>query len=210
MTRKALLLIDIQNDFLPTGSLPVPKGDEVIAVGNALMQKKGFFDHIIATQDWHPAHHQSFAANHPGKKIGELIDLHGINQILWPVHCVQNTIGAQLAKGLHQEPIQKIIYKGTNPEVDSYSTFFDNHQRYATELHSYLTEKGVTEVYLMGLATDYCVKYSALDAVQLGYQTTIICDGCRGINLQPTDVEDTYRTLQEMGVRLIDSSSLLE
>jgi nicotinamidase/pyrazinamidase len=161
----ALILVDLQNDFVPGGALAVKDGDQVIPIANA-MQKH--VDLVIATQDWHPADHGSFAANHPGKKIGDVIDLNGLPQILWPVHCVQNTRGAEFVPGLNTDRFAQIFRKGIDPTIDSYSTFFDNAHRRSTGLADCLKPRGVTDVYLMGLATDYCVKFSALDARQLG------------------------------------------
>lgn len=201
----ALLLIDLQNDFLPTGALPVPEGDQVIPVANRLMPR---FAQVIATQDWHPVNHGSFAANHPGKNPGDRVNLAGLPQILWPVHCVQNTPGAELAPGLDRTRITQIIRKGTDPASDSYSGFFDNGHRQATSLHDYLRSKSVTELYLLGLATEYCVKFTALDARQLGYHVYLIPEGCRGVNIQPTDVTDAIRELQHAGVTLVPSGSL--
>lgn len=202
---KALILVDLQNDFLPGGALPVPNGDEVIAIANALQNR---FNLIIATQDWHPVNHGSFASNHPGHKPGEVVDLAGVPQILWPDHCVQNTNGAAFAPGFDIHRITKIFHKGTDPKIDSYSTFFDNAHRRATGLADYLREQGVTEVYLMGLATDYCVKYSVLDACQLGFKTYVIKDGCRGINLKPNDVADAFAEMKKMGATIIQGDDL--
>lgn len=177
---RALILVDIQNDFLPGGRLAVSRGDEVIAVANR-MQK--IFDRVFASQDWHPSDHKSFAVNHPGTKIGEVIPLEGLLQILWPAHCVQGTPGAELAPSLDKKKIERIFRKGTDPKIDSYSVFFDNAHRKDTGLSAFLKNEGIQEIYLMGLATDYCVKFSALDAVREGFVTYVIEDGCRGVNL---------------------------
>src|SRR5215469_12308716 len=184
---KALILVDIQNDFLPGGALAVPNGDEVIPVINRL---QAAFPLVVATQDWHPANHGSFAANHPGKKPYEQIDLNGLPQTLWPVHCVQGTTGAELAPGLERGRITKIFQKGRNPGIDSYSGFFDNGHRRATGLAKWLKGKGVTEVYVCGLATDYCVKFTALDAIGESFKTHLIEDASRGVNLKPDDVQN--------------------
>lgn len=192
---KALLLIDIQNDFLPGGALAVKEGDRVVEVANRLMPQ---FDLVIATKDWHPADHGSFAAQHPGKKPGNLIDLHGINQILWPIHCVQHTTGADFAPGLNTKGIHKVIYKGMNVKVDSYSAFFDNGRRIKTELDEFLTTSGIRHLVIMGLATDYCVKFSVLDALDLGYQVTVIKAGVRAVNLHESDGD---QALEEMSIR---------
>lgn len=202
---KALLLIDIQNDFLPTGALPVPHGDKVIEVANQLMP---LFDQIIATQDWHPVNHGSFATNHAGQKPGNLITLAGLPQILWPVHCVQQTFGAEFAAALDRSRIHHVTQKGTNPEIDSYSGLFDNGHRQATDLDAYLRAHNVDELFIMGLATDYCVKFTALDARQLGYKVTLVLDGCRGVNLNPGDVDAAVDQMRQAGVQIIQSADL--
>jgi nicotinamidase/pyrazinamidase len=192
----ALLVVDIQNDFLPGGALAVPEGDAVVPIINRLMKQ---FELVIATQDWHPPDHGSFAANHPGRRPGEVIDLDGISQILWPVHCVQHTSGARFASGLETTRISQIIQKGIDPRIDSYSTFFDNARRRSTGLEHILRERGVDEVTLCGLATDYCVKYSALDAISLGFKVTVIEEACRGVNLQPDDSEQALALVRKAG-----------
>ena len=164
--KKALIIIDIQNDFLPNGKLAVNQGNEIIPIINNLQKK---FDLIIATQDWHPANHKSFAANHKDKKEFEIIDLNGLPQVLWPIHCVQGTKGAELNSELNTDAISMIIRKGMDVETDSYSVFFDNDKRNKTGLHGYLKEHNVSEVYVCGLAADYCVYYTAKDAADLGY-----------------------------------------
>ena len=196
---KALVLVDIQNDFLPRGTLPVLRGDEVVAAANSLQPQ---FDLVVATQDWHPPNHASFAANHPGKKPGERIDLNGLPQILWPVHCVQNTHGAAFAPGLDLGRVERIFQKGTDPEIDSYSGFFDNGHRKATGLGEYLKRRGVTGVYVCGLATDYCVRFTALDAQALGFETFLIEDACRGVELEPGDIHRAVEEMKRAGVRV--------
>ncbi|HEY4271366.1 MAG TPA: bifunctional nicotinamidase/pyrazinamidase [Candidatus Udaeobacter sp.] len=200
-----LILVDLQNDFLPSGALPVPHGDEVIPVANELQRK---FELVLATKDWHPRDHGSFAANHPGKKPGDRIILDGIEQILWPEHCVQNTRGAEFAASFDTSRIAHIFHKGTDPQIDSYSTFFDNAHRRHTGLAHYLKELGIRDIYLMGLALDYCVKYSALDARQLGMNTFVIVDGCRGIELQPGDIGRALDEMKRAGAILIKSNDL--
>ncbi len=199
-SNSALILVDIQNDFCPGGSLAVRGGDDVIAIANSLQQE---FPITIATKDWHPTNHTSFASNHLGKKIGDVIKVHGIDQILWPDHCIQNTHGAEFHLQLNTQNIQKIFYKGTNPEIDSYSAFFDNEHRRATRLGDYLHDINIKNVYIMGLATDYCVKYSCLDAVQLGFHTHIIQEGCRGVELHPGDIEKTLQELKNNNIELL-------
>jgi nicotinamidase/pyrazinamidase len=203
---KALILVDVQNDFLPGGALAVPDGDKVIPVANKLQPR---FPLVVATQDWHLANHGSFAANHPGKKVFEQIDLSGLPQTLWPVHCVQNTKGAELAAGLNRERITKIFPKGTEPGIDSYSGLFDNGHRKSTGLGEWLKARGVTEVFVCGLATDYCVKFTALDAAQRGFKTHFIEDASRGVNLQPNDVRDAIAEMKRAGVTVVQSSEIL-
>jgi len=202
---KTLIIVDVQNDFLPGGALPVPNGDEIVPLANELQKE---FQLIVATQDWHPANHGSFAANHPGKKPGDRIILDGLEQILWPVHCVENTRGAELTRLLNTRRIARVFQKGTDPNIDSYSAFFDNAHRRATGLSDYLKESRVTDVYLCGLALDYCVKFSALDARQLGFGTNVIVDACRGIELKPGDVKLALDEMKQAGARLSQSSEL--
>jgi nicotinamidase/pyrazinamidase len=202
---KALIIVDLQNDFLPGGALPVPDGDEVIPLANELQRR---FELVLATKDWHPPNHGSFAANHKGNKPGDRIILDGIEQILWPVHCVQNTHGAEFAASFDTSRIAHIFHKGTERNIDSYSTFFDNAHRRHTGLARYLEKRDVKDIYLMGLALDYCVKYSALDARDLSLNTHVIIDACRGIELVPGDI---YRALEEMkraGAVLLESSDV--
>lgn len=202
---KALILVDLQNDFLPGGALAVPQGDEVIPLADQL---QSHFDLVVATKDWHPPDHGSFAANHPGKKPGDLIILDGIEQILWPVHCVQNTQGAEFAQSFDISRIAQIFHKGTEQNIDSYSTFFDNAHRRHTGLAHYLEKRGIKEIYLMGLALDYCVKYSALDARDLGLNTYVIVDGCRGIELKAGDIDRALSEIKQSGAVLLESNDL--
>ncbi len=203
---KALILVDIQTDFLPGGTLAVPDGDAIIPVVNALQAK---FPLVVATQDWHPANHGSFAVNHAGKNVFEQIVLKGLPQTLWPAHCAQGTPGAELATGLQQERIAKIFPKGTDAGIDSYSGLFDNGHRKSTGLGEWLKEKGVTEVFVCGLATDYCVKFTALDAAQLGFTTHFIEDASRGVNLQPDDVKNAVAEMNRAGITTVQSADLL-
>lgn len=195
----ALLLIDIQNDFLPGGALAVPEGDAVIPIANRLMEN---FEIIVATQDWHPADHGSFAANHPGQRLFEKIDLHGLEQTLWPVHCVQGTAGAAFAPELDSERITQVSRKGTDPRIDSYSGFYDNGHRQSTGLAGWLRERQVTHLTLCGLATDYCVKFTALDAIQEGFAVTLHLTACRGVNLRPGDVDAAVQEMANAGVMI--------
>jgi len=204
---KALILVDVQNDFLPGGALAVPEGDAVIPIANRLQQS---FPLVVATQDWHPPNHGSFAVNHPGKKPFEQIDLNGLSQTLWPIHCVQGTTGAAFASALKQERIAKVFQKGTDPGIDSYSGFFDNGHRKATGMAEWLKAKRVTDVYVCGLATDYCVKFTALDAVSLGFKTYLIEDASRGVNLQAKDVTEAINNVKDAGVAVVQSADVLK
>ncbi len=193
----ALILVDLQNDFMPGGALAVKEGDRVIEPANRLAQA---FTLVVATQDWHPADHESFAIAHAGRQPGEVIDLHGLPQVLWPVHCVQETNGAEFHPDLDRARITKVIRKGMDPRTDSYSGFFDNGHRRATGLADYLREKGVTTLYVLGLATDYCVKWTAIDAVRLGFTTWLVEDACRGVGLQADDIPAALVDMQRAGV----------
>jgi nicotinamidase/pyrazinamidase len=201
----ALVIVDVQNDFLPGGALPVPRGDEIIPLVNDLQKQ---FELVVATQDWHPPDHGSFAANHPGKKPGDRIMLDGIEQILWPAHCVQHTAGAEFAPGFATKRVARVFQKGVDPRIDSYSTFFDNAHRRATGLGDFLNERDVTDVYLAGLALDYCVKYSVLDACQLDFKAHVIVDACRGIDLAPGDVDLAIEEMKASGARVLQSGDL--
>jgi nicotinamidase/pyrazinamidase len=201
----ALIIVDLQNDFLPGGALPVPHGDEVIPLANGLQRH---FDLVVATKDWHPPNHGSFAANHKGKKPGDRIILDGIEQILWPVHCVQNTQGAEFAHAFDRSRIAHVFHKGTERNIDSYSTFFDNAHRRHTGLADYLKERSIKEIYLMGLALDYCVKYSALDARHLGLNTHVILDGCRGIGLEAGNIDRGLDEMKRAGTTILQSRDL--
>ena len=204
---QALIIVDVQNDFLPGGALAVPQGDCVLQPIAELLAGQRF-DRVLATQDWHPQNHGSFAANHPGTQPGEVIRLAGLEQTLWPVHCVQGSQGAALATALARDKIDSVVRKGTDPQVDSYSGFFDNAKRHKTSLDDELRRLQVTEVFVCGLATDYCVKHTALDANSLGYQTTVLTDACRGMDLRPGDIESTLQALREVGVRCAASRDL--
>ena len=186
--------------------MAVPDGDAIIPVVNRLQAKLPL---VVATQDWHPANHGSFAANHSGKNVFEQIDLNGLPQTLWPVHCVQGTPGAELAIGLQRERIAKIFPKGTDAGIDSYSGLNDNGHRKSTGLGEWLKAKGVAEVFVCGLATDYCVKFTALDAAQLGFKTHFIEDASRGVNLQPNDVKNAIAEMSRAGIAVVQSQQVL-
>ncbi|TAE49964.1 MAG: bifunctional nicotinamidase/pyrazinamidase [Bacteroidetes bacterium] len=202
---KALILVDIQNDFVPGGALAVAEGDQIVPIVNRIQP---LFDLVVATQDWHPGDHGSFAASHLGREAGEVIDLHGLTQVLWPVHCVQGEAGADFVSALDMSYVKQVFRKGTDREIDSYSGFFDNGRRKATGMGEYLQNQGVTEVYVVGLATDFCVKFTALDALSLGFSTTIIADASRGVNLRAGDVERALEEMKAAGIQVIGSDSL--
>jgi nicotinamidase/pyrazinamidase len=202
---KTLILVDIQNDFLPGGALAVPDGDAIVSIVNRLLPK---YDLVVATQDWHPANHGSFAANHPGRTQFEQIDLHGLPQTLWPAHCVQNTGGACFAPELDTRRITRIFPKGTDPRVDSYSGLFDNGRRSATGLGDWLRQRGANDLHICGLATDYCVTFTALDAVAEGFRVTLITDACRGIDLPKGNIDAALAEMKNAGVRLIRSNDI--
>jgi len=201
---KALLLIDIQNDFTPGGALAVPDGDKIIPIVNQLQP---LFELVVATQDWHPAHHKSFASSHPGHSTFEKIDLDGLEQVLWPDHCTQGSWGAEFSPELQMQPVEAIFRKGTNPDIDSYSGFYDNGHRKTTGLADYLRGKQVKEIYLAGLAGDYCVYFSAKDALQEGFATFLIDDAIRAIN--PIDYEQAKADIVQKGGKIINSKDLL-
>lgn len=200
----ALILVDLQNDFCEGGSLAVPGAQTVIELAN---QIQDYFDLIIATQDWHPKDHMSFASNHPEHSVGDAIVINGSTQILWPDHCVQASNGAKFHPQLHTEKFKKIFYKGTDKKIDSYSAFFDNGHLRDTGLSDYLQSENVKEVYIMGLATDYCVKYSVLDAAHLGFDVYLIEDGCCGVELHEGDIENALDEMRAAGVKIIQSNN---
>ena len=202
---RTLILVDVQNDFLPGGALAVPRGDEVIPIANELQPR---FDLVVATQDWHPAGHGSFASSHPGRRPGDLAALGGLPQVLWPDHCVQGSRGAEFAAGLQMNRVEAIFRKGTDPAIDSYSAFFDNAHRKSTGLGDYLKGRGATEVYVLGLAADYCVKFSALDGRRLGLRMLVVEDGTRGVELQPGDVARAIEQMRAAGVEMVRSAAL--
>ena len=202
MPHRALLLVDIQNDFCAGGALAVPEGDSTVDVANRLMdwcQSRG--EPVIASLDWHPANHGSFASQH-GVESYTQGQLDGLPQTFWPAHCVQNSEGAQLHPLLKQTAIAAVFHKGENPLVDSYSAFFDNGRRQKTALDDWLHNHEINELIVMGLATDYCVKFTVLDALQLGYSVNVITDGCRGVNIQPQDSANAFMEMSVAGATL--------
>lgn len=200
----ALILVDIQPDFLPGGALAVPEGDAIIPVVNKLVTR---FDLVVATQDWHPAGHGSFASAHPGKKPFDQIDLNGLPQVLWPDHCVQGAPGAQLSAAVDWRKTAAIFRKGMNPGIDSYSGFYDNGYRQSTGLGGYLKSLGVQRVFVVGLAADYCVYYTAKDAMKEGYETIMIEDATRPIDVY--NFENAKADLKSKGGSIVHSSELL-
>jgi nicotinamidase/pyrazinamidase len=206
--KTALIIVDVQNDFCEGGALEVKNGNDVIPVINSLI-KFPHFDYIIATQDWHPREHKSFAANHKNKKVYDVIKLGGIKQVLWPNHCIQRTKGSRFHMELNLGVNFKIFRKGTNPEIDSYSGFYDNDHKSSTGLTEYLRKKDISRIYVTGLATDYCVKFTAMDALKEGFETYIIKDAVKGVNI---NIEDSKKAVSEMsksGIKIITSRSIL-
>jgi len=202
---RALLVVDVQYDFLPGGALAVPAGDAVLPVIAAIAPR---YDCVLATQDWHPPDHGSFAANHPGRAPGDTIDLAGRPQVLWPVHCVQGTRGAELHEELARLEVARVFRKGVDRDIDSYSGFFDNGRGRATGLGDDLRARGATAVDVVGLATEYCVKFTALDAVAEGFDTRVVLDACRGIERNPGDVARAVEELRKAGVGVLTSGDL--
>ena len=200
--KKALIVVDVQNDFCKGGALEIPDAENIISYINHLMESQNY-DEIIFTQDFHPIEHKSFASNN-GKSVGEVITLNNIPQIMWPNHCVQGTYGAEFHEKVNQKRLTHIIKKGTNPEVDSYSAFFDNQKSVDTGLSNYLKTKNIEVIEIVGLALDYCVKYTCLDAIQEGFKTILHFKGTKAVNLNPNDARDTIFELLEKGVSVIN------
>jgi nicotinamidase/pyrazinamidase len=201
-TADVLLVIDVQNDFCPGGRLAVPRGDEVVPLVNRLARQ---FDHVVLTQDWHPSGHSSFASSHPAKQPFETVTLAHGPQILWPDHCVQGTEGAQLRADLEIPHAAMVIRKGFRTGIDSYSAFYENDRKTPTGLSGYLRERGLTRVFLVGLAFDFCVRYSAEDARREGFAAVVIEDACRGIDVDGS-VAATRASFASLGVTCIGSA----
>ena len=199
---KALIIVDMQNDFCPGGALAVDNGDTIVPGINTIAEK---FKIVVTTQDWHPQDHGSFASNHQDAQPFEIGTLSGRSQVLWPDHCVQETQGAQFHPELNIK--SQNFVKGTNPEADSYSGFFDDDGASAG-LHEFLRNHNVSHVYICGLATDYCVKFTALDALKQGYSTTVIEDLCKGVNMEPDDSQKAFAELREAGATISSSANL--
>ena len=204
MSDTVLIVVDVQNDFCPGGALAVPNGDEVIRPINRLIQS---FDHVVLTQDWHPKSHSSFATSHAGKAPFSNTTMSYGEQTLWPDHCVQGTAGAEFHRDLVWSKAQLIIRKGFHIGIDSYSAFFENDRRTATGLGGYLKERGLTRLVIAGLATDYCVAYSALDARRLGFEVSVAMDACRAIDLAGS-LKRAEEQMRAAGVTLTESAQI--
>lgn len=197
---KTLILIDIQNDFLPGGALAVPEGDLIVPVVNARMPE---FELVVATQDWHPADHGSFAVNHPGQAVYGQGELNGLPQTFWPAHCVRNTGGALFAPGLRTARIDRVFPKGMDAGIDSYSGFFDNGHRASTGMGEWLRAAGATELWVAGLATDYCVKFTVLDALREGFAVKVLEAACRGVELAAGDCARAFEEMRAAGAVIL-------
>lgn len=200
---KALIVVDLQNDFVPGGSLAVPRGDEIIPLVNKIQEK---FDLVVATQDWHPKSHLSFASNHPGKKVFDIIMLNGLEQVLWPDHCVQGEKGALFSRNFDDRRVEAIFRKGTDQSIDSYSGFFDNGRKKSTGLGDYLRGRGVRQVYVCGLAAEFCVLYTALDAIELGFETYYLEDVTRSLSQE--GFKQAKEQVLQRGGKLLRSEEL--
>lgn len=200
---KTLVIIDVQNDFMPGGALAVPHGDEIVPLINELQNK---FDLVIATQDWHPGEHASFASSHKNSKEFDVIKLEGLDQVLWPDHCIQNSKGADFHPDLNTAAIEAIFRKGTDPGIDSYSGFYDNAHLKSTGLAGYLKEKKVTQLYFAGLAADYCVYFSIRDALDEGFESILIQDATRALNIE--EFENAKIDIMRNGGKIISSAEL--
>lgn len=205
--KSALIVVDLQNDFLPGGSLAVNDGDKIINIINDISH---LFNVVIFTQDWHPADHKSFASQHEGNNVFDIIDLNGLQQILWPDHCVQHTIGAEISKGINMNLKNEYYFfkKGLNSEVDSYSGFYDNGRKNSTGLSEFLKEKEVTNVFICGLALDYCCLYTAIDSAKEGFQTSFIIDATKPVN--PNSVENCKKQLRENNIDIVYSWEIIK
>lgn len=205
--KRAFLVVDVQNDFLPGGALEVKEGDKVIPLINELLKLP--FELVVASKDWHPVNHGSFADTH-SKEVGDFIKLKELDQILWPVHCVQDSLGAEFSDRLDQSRFDKVFHKGTDEGIDSYSAFFDNGHLKATGMGDYLKEEEITDLYIAGLTTDFCVKYSVLDAVNLGFRTHVVRDACKAVNLSPDDEEKAVEEMKKAGAQVVASEQVIK
>lgn len=202
---RTLIIIDVQNDFCPGGALAIPGGDEIVSVINKLSCK---FKKIVATQDWHPPNHVSFAANHPGKKEFDVVNYEGIKQVLWPKHCVAGSEGAEFYPELNTKNFNLILRKGNNPKIDSYSAFRENDKKTLTGLGGYLKNLNVKKTYFCGLALDYCVFYSAVDSRELGFETYVVIDSAKGIDSPEGNIDKSLNVMREKGIEIIESNDL--
>ena len=206
MSKSALLLINLQVDFAPGGALPVADADELMPVANRLMER---FDLVVAVQESHPIHHISFASSHPEKKPGDVMEINGVRQTLWPVHCVGGSPGAELLPGLRTDLLDKIVRCGTETNLNSYSAFFEAGHKKPTELGEYLTERDVTDVYVLGLCTEHTVRNTVSDGLKMGFRMYLITDGCRGVEWKPGDQDHAFEEMKEAGATLVQSSEML-
>ncbi len=205
MNKNALIIVDVQNDFCSGGALEVKNAESIIPVINQIRDK---FDYVFLTKDWHPLNHVSFAKNH-NKNPGEIIELkNGVKQILWPVHCVQNSKGADFHPDLIVKNTDIIIYKGEDPEIDSYSGFYDNGHLKSTGLAEKLREFGINKIFITGLATDYCVKFTTIDGIKEGFKTHLIKDACKAVNIKPDDEKKAIEEMQNIGAIVILSNEI--
>lgn len=205
MTKNALIITDIQYDFCPGGALGVNDADSIIPLVNTIARK---FHRVVATQDWHPKDHISLASNHDGKREFEQIIIDSIEQTLWPDHCIQGTRGAELHDRLDKNRIDLIIRKGTHRQIDSYSAFLENDRETKTGLDGYFNSLGIEEIFMCGIATDYCVYYSAMDSINFGFKTTLIIDACRGIDFPDGSIDQVINDMKRHGIKIIHSRDL--
>jgi nicotinamidase/pyrazinamidase len=204
--RKALIVVDVQNDFCPGGALAIRDGDSIIPRINSMMER---FDFVIATQDWHPQNQISFASNNPGKNIYDQININGISQTLWPDHCVQGTLGAEFHDDLDSDKFSLILRKGMDPQIDSYSAFIENDRNTETGLAGYLNALDIREIFICGLATDYCVYYSALDSLRYGLRCNVIINAMRGIDVPEGNIDAVVFDMKYKGIGVVSSDELL-
>lgn len=207
MANTALIVVDMQKDFMPDGALPVRGGYDIVERINDLMAS---FELVVATQDWHPPDHGSLASNHEGHEVGDIIELEGLEQFLWPDHCVQDTEGAEFVDALETDRFDEVFRKGDDPRYDSYSGFFDNGHQSATGLREYLEERSVEDVFVCGVATDYCVKYTVLDARRIGFRTHLIVNACRGVVNEAGDIEESVAEMADAGAEVVSTTYALE
>ena len=206
MAERVLIVVDMQKDFMPDGALPIEGGYDIVAAINELMDG---FDLVVGTQDWHPPGHQSFASNHDGHEVGDTIEVEGLDQYLWPDHCIQETEGAEFVDELDSHKFDQVIQKAQDPRYDSYSAFFDNGHQTATGLRELLEQREVEEVYVCGVATDVCVLYTVLDARRIGFSTRLIIDACRGVATQPGDIEKAVAEMSKLGADMVAADVVL-